>query len=133
MNVTTEESFKKFIGYCEHWVNYFSLSDIEFFYFHEVMSGEEADDMATCVYGYLDAVANVTLNKNWGNSKVTDAMLKNAAFEEIAHALLGPIDVLARDRTFNESMLESEIHRVIRRLYKIILKDRALKKTATSS
>lgn len=114
MDKTTKKDFNCFKKWVYYYVNAFGLKGYEIHVKHKPLN----DLYATTSWDIVARYAVFYLNTVWYKNmeKKTVQALKELAFHEVCHILLGRINVLADMRHIGEREVEEEMHSIIRRL-----------------
>ena len=116
---TTKKHFRIFKKECKKWIKVFGLYGWDWRFYHEET---KPNNLAQSNYHSTHRWANITLNTDWGDLKITLHELKKTAFHEVLETgLLGNLRCLAEDRRFNQEEFDGEIHQIIERLSKVIM------------
>lgn len=110
---TTNDQFEMFQEEVHYWLDYLGMKDWEIFFKHK-----HSDEYRAQVW-FDDSgkIATFILAKKWDrevDEEIFDKEIKKVAFHEVCELLLGPLHILAKERTFSEHQLVTEIHKVVR-------------------
>jgi len=116
-NVTTEKHFDLFKRECNKWILIFGLVG---WYFHFIHNGEDKEVLGWARCDVVGRVATISLNKNWGNYKITSYEIKRTAFHEVCEVLFASLRAIAGARYIGIDEIMEENHNLIRTLENVI-------------
>jgi len=106
----TKTDFNKFKKYIKKWRINLGITDWEI---HVDMDDLEIDRVAQCAYENQNRCALITIDKNL--TGMTDRDIEVAAVHELLELTMADVRV-SLCAWYNESLVDQQIHRVIRRL-----------------
>jgi len=122
----TDDHFKKFVVYCNEWIEIFGLTDwgVNYIFVGEKDRTEMEGNKAQIGMNRNGMTATIYLNTQWERCLPNDYEIRKAAFHEvIGELLLNPLETLASCRfNIDDKDIEYECHRIIRRLENIVMK-----------
>ena len=117
---TTKKQFEEFKEECEKWIEFFGLRDWHIDICHEDI-GKNA--IARCGRLYEDKLAEISYNLNMDDD--IRYSIKETAFHEVCHVLLGEFALLAQDPKAREEELENAEHTIVQKLVNSVYKNLA--------
>ena len=113
---TTQKHFKLFKKECKKWIKTFGLLNWEVDFIHRLSD----EGIASTKYLYDNKWCEISLNKNWVNTKPTNYEIKRSSFHEAMELFLVSIRTIAESRYIKEDDIDPEIHNIIRTLENVI-------------
>lgn len=124
---TSIKNFEFFKESAKSYIDTFGLKDWEVSFYHKDASEYDLDGDGTLSFVIYSKdgsrTANICLNPNWGDEKITSRRLKQCAFHEVVHLLLAPLTTLAVKRHIAQGVIEEEEHGLIRILENTLFGD----------
>ena len=109
---TSKVDFEKFKTFAAKWLQALGLTEWDVVYTHNQANDDSLASCATDPEGM-----NATLNLD---TRKDDTDIGELALHEVLELLLAKMDTMARDRTFDDKLFDSERHNVINRIMMII-------------
>ena len=112
--ILNDEHYKIFENECLKWVKFFHLYDWKLIYHMETL-GDLA--LAEIRFDTEHKSAIIVLNQEWEDFEFSIEQLKRSAFHEVSELLLTDVRAMLDLRCRNkDELINTEVHRVIRRL-----------------
>lgn len=109
---TSKADFEKFKMFSARWLQALGLTEWDVVYTHSHANDDSLASCATDPEG-MNATINLDTRKD-------DTDVGELALHEVLELLLAKIDTMARDRTFDDKLFDSERHNVINRIIMLI-------------
>jgi len=114
---TTAEHFEVFKAQVQKELDRFGLKSWSVFIAHEDLNG---DCLANVSFNWKSKAATIALNKDWGETEITDHQLRRSAFHEVMELLLAPLYCLGFDAGARQYDLKREDHSIIHTLENVV-------------
>ena len=123
----TQKQFNIFKKECKKWIKEFGLYDSKYYFSHE--ESEEDHVIAYCQYpkSFDDRVFTLILNKEIDADFIKDKDIRRSAFHEVMESMLYPMYYYATQRFIDCESINSENHRIIRILEKVVFMEHVSK------
>jgi len=115
----TDKQIKFFISEVQRWCKFFSIND------WEVMVDDNAEDgtYGQCLGDTPSRLSVISVRGDW-DVEPSNKRLSRTAFHEVCELMLIDLSTLAEDRFVTRRQLETERHRVIRKLENVVWKSK---------
>ncbi len=118
---TTKENFEFFKKECQHWIDYYGLTQWRFLFKHQ---NYDSTCFATFNYNEYAMGCDISLEPEWSewDGEITDKMLAQTAFHEVTEIVFVPIAKTAYLK-LSETEYNKKMHEVIRVFENTVFKD----------